>query len=401
MTLDFQTVSPEQKDSLIWTSKTGFSELFYYGGLGCGKTYAGGLRLLRYLAVPNTPVLVVRRTLKTLKATTLRSWMRKDKPILPPEMISKYDRQSGHISLVNGSYIDCIGSSNIDDILTSEYAMVFIDELPQIPREVYDTLLGRLRYPHPLGQCLMSCFNPCSVYSWVYEHLMNMQGEKAFKAIRGRTGDNKNLPASYEATLRKSYSERQIKMLLEGEFVPDEDQIFYAFSQANVVEGYKGKIQDAAILQDFGGGTGDCALLLVYFTRDGGMYIDREHIKPKMTHSDVDVVMNEMWESTPYSGRTIQVVYDSANAALANEMRRRGYDVFKADKNIEHGIATCNDELAKGNILINQKCSGLINSLQMLTRESLTKKKSTRGWDAVDALRYGVMWYSRDNTVVM
>ena len=400
MTIDFHSVSQTQKDAITWQSEKGFTEKFYFGGLGCGKTVAGGVNLLRYAVVPHTPILVVRRTLKTLKASTLKNWLRPELPILHRGLIKYHNRELGHFDFFNGSYIDSVGVGNIDDILTREYAYVFIDELPQISKEHYDTIKGRLRAPHPLGQCLMSAFNPCSIYSWVYEYLQEQTAGNngMFRAFRGTTTENKKLPPQYEEMLRASYSPRQIEMLINGKFMPEENTLFFAFSQRNIGDFPLDKrVRDAVIFQDYGGGTGDCGLLLAWLFGDGSCYISDEHVKGKMTHEDAKVQMEKLWKKTGFDDRRPQVVYDVANASLARSMRRWGWDVYGADKGLETGINQCNDMFGQGKILIHPACKTLISGLEMLTREDLAKKRAgSTGWDAQDALRYGIMWLTDD-----
>lgn len=403
MKLEFKTVCQTQKDAIKWRSKTGFTETHYFGGLGCGKTVAGGLSLLLHAQTPNTPCLVVRRTLKTLKASTLRAWLKPELPILHRGMIKHHDKETGHFDLINGSYIDSIGATNIDDVLTREYAFIFIDELPQISKEQYLTLQGRLRHPHPLGQKLMAAYNPCSMHSWVYEHLQAGKDRKYFRAFKGMTSENKALPKQYQETLEQAFSERQKEMLLRGNFMPEYDLIFFAFSPRNVCQFPQGKIvRDAIIWQDYGGGTGDSALLLAWLFHDQSAHISDCIIRDKQTHGDIKNSMTNLWKKTGYHERRPQVVYDVANAALGREMRRWGWDVFGADKNVEAGINQVNDLLAQGRVTISPSCSGLINALETLGREDLARKKNgAKRWDAPDAMRYGIMHLTSDNGIAI
>lgn len=180
--------------------------IVYGGSAGGGKSYLGCIWiLLMAINYPNTRYLICRTRLTELKKTTLLTFWNVVKDLKRTEQEYTFNASELIFTLKNGSqilFIDVFHASN-DNLLQSlqgiECSAIFVDEAGQISREVYRTLLTRIRYNltenNLIPKILLTC-NPSKnfLYEEFYIPFKNnvLSNDKAF--IESTIYDNPHIP---------------------------------------------------------------------------------------------------------------------------------------------------------------------------------------------------------------
>jgi len=106
---------------------------------------------------------------------------------------------------------------------SAEWAIVGVDELVQIPKETFDLLLERNRWPGIENTKFLAVSNPVGEYSnWVREFFVEKtsKDERCRDAgyLKAEIGDNPYLPENYYEELAKGMDESLKKALLYGDW---------------------------------------------------------------------------------------------------------------------------------------------------------------------------------------
>jgi len=388
--------SKAQEQILDLTGNEGYNEVLITSGVGSGKTYIGLISLMRWLAYPRTEAFICRYRAIDAWRSTMRTLLIGDlitPPVVPPHFVLKASAQGGIVILKNGSVIKVIGLNDPAKLGSMNGSVGLVDEAYEVDEEALDSLSRRIRVPHPLGNLLMLPTNPATQRHYLYKRFLGVDPLRARRrVIRLNTVDNaKNLGDNYIERL-KNQPEHTRRRMLEGEWFNNEGTVFWAVGLRS--EWYENDGSRCYFVsQDYGGGSGQAAMLLWSIDGNGDLFVEAEWGGNKLSHFDV-LEQLRYWRSK-------RVVYDPANAALKIDMERAGFETIKPNKAIEPGIAACNGALSSGKVRINPKCEKLINDLYSAQYTPLGSIDKRTGWDYLDAFRYGVMSAPVSQSVVV
>lgn len=191
-------LNPKQKEFV--NSKKKFC--LASGGFGSGKTIALAIKLALFaMFFPDNRILVGRKTRKLVETALLE-----DLFDVFPDGIYEYNKGPGNIEFGNGSKILLWGleasqashGSNMkkaeQDIKSLNLGAVFIDQLEEIEKEVFDALRGRLRRKSGINQINMTT-NPANY--WAYS-FFKQENRDDSQLIEMSMLDNKeHLPDGY------------------------------------------------------------------------------------------------------------------------------------------------------------------------------------------------------------
>lgn len=125
---------------------------------------------------------------------------------------------------------------NPDTIVGYEVGYSIIDEADTLPRrkmnEAFKNILARTRRVLPDGMPNQIDFvSTPEGYGFLYDFFVRKKSENKL-LIKGRTYDNKHLPAGYIDNLKGSYTEQQLNAYLNGDFVNfDSGNVYYNFNR--------------------------------------------------------------------------------------------------------------------------------------------------------------------------
>ena len=228
-------LTKKQTEALDYLEDNTTTELIFGGGAGGGKSVVGVYWLLKNsLKYPGTRWLMGRRKLKTLKETTLNSFLEVAKiQGVINGVHFKINHQSNTIFFENGSEIlmkdlfQYPADKDFDELGSLEISGAFIDEVNQIVELAWQIVKSRIRYkldeydfiPKILGSC-----NPSK--NWVYNEFYKpdrdneLPHNKIF--IQSLVKDNPYISKHYTENLKTlPFATRE--RLLFGNWEADDD----------------------------------------------------------------------------------------------------------------------------------------------------------------------------------
>lgn len=200
------TFLPSQRRAL----ESAKSEVILSGAFGSGKSLAICYKIvflsLRY---PNNRGFLCRKTLQSLKSTTLKTLLDGDGNVpaaLPREYIVSHNKQDRLITLINGSEI-WYGNMDKEFIKSMNLGWAAVDELSELLEEDWNALGGRLRLSGVPVRQLIAATNPASKQHWIWNRAninppRDENGNPKIDFIKSSTLDNYYLPPEYIANLK-------------------------------------------------------------------------------------------------------------------------------------------------------------------------------------------------------
>jgi PBSX family phage terminase large subunit len=227
-------------------NKTYQDVALYQGGVGSGKTFVGSLRgLLLALHYDGIRGLVGAKSQDLLDNTTKRAYLDRMKEIGLKEGVhwTFTDRKQA-IQFINGSLVRFKTLSDWETFMSDDFGFIEFEEASFIEEIVFLKLISRLRQPvnpnwdEDFCRCFFLHTNPQGKRGWLNKYFINPRTKKdSFRYIHASTRENTFLGKEYVDMLEETYSEDQIKEMVEGlDLDYDNTVAFPNFSELNVKE---------------------------------------------------------------------------------------------------------------------------------------------------------------------
>jgi phage terminase large subunit len=235
------TVSPVDRDSLLPKQAalldSDAPEIMFSGAFGCGKSYGLCLKVFdlawRY---SGNRVGLFRSTLKSLRATTLRTLLDGDgalPPAIPPGVVAAHNKNEQIIKLKNGSEIVYGGLQSSTRSRTwfnsLNLGAAAVDQAEELSFDEWRLLQGRLRLKLPYlphHQIFGAC-NPRHPGHWIYQRFF-IEKPAIAALIKSNTFDNPFLPPDYVARL-ETFTGPFYRRFVLGEWVGLEGLVYDNF----------------------------------------------------------------------------------------------------------------------------------------------------------------------------
>lgn len=236
---DLAKFEPKQIECLEVAKQKTF--VLYGGARGGGKTY-----LLWWAAIwfvlrwgpkcPGVTVVVLSETYKTLRDRVIRKFLRG-----VPKWCGSWNGENHEWTMREEYGGGVIAFRNIDDpnnYLGVEFGAIFVDQVELHPKEVFDDLMGSLRWPGIERPLFLASANPGGIgHNWVKSYWIDriyppelLQVQEEFAFVRALPTDNPHLTANYWRFL-KSQPERRRRAWIEGDWTVFEGQVFSEFEE--------------------------------------------------------------------------------------------------------------------------------------------------------------------------
>jgi PBSX family phage terminase large subunit len=328
--------------------------VLYIGPAGTGKTLAC-LTKLYYLCtnLPNVRCLLVRSTRKSLTTTTLitfeKFFGRQFKQITKSYRTS-YDFETG-------SVIDLGGLDSPSKILSSDYDIIFVEEVTAGVRlEDYEILSTRLRnFVLPYQQILMAG-NPTAPHHWA-KQLVNAGKVKYYTANHKENPslwDGKNWTAKGQSYISKlqGLGDLARKRFYEGKWAAAEGVIFTEYDEKqHVVDTLPDHFDSFHAALDWG--FTDAGVALFFGMSGGVLYL----LQTLMYRSQNYWWWGQRIMSSPWykAHPDIQFVADSANPGAISLLNQMGANIIPCKKgqgSVLRNIAAIKARLLAGSLKI-------------------------------------------------
>lgn len=360
------------------------------GGIGSGKSYAGGCFAIEESLVDSEPMgLIGANTYNQLQNATLASLF----ATLEDHGIDyEYKMQRKLLRIGNAQWLT-YSLDNYDPIRGIEIGRCWLDETRDTKEDAFKVVLGRLRDRRAKRIKCRLTTSP-SGHNWLYDYF---QGEKKLpsaKVVTARTKDNFILPGDYESTLRKQYDDKFAKQELDGEFINiTSGRAYYGFSREGL--GPIDKPDKGTILIGMDFNVNPMTAVLGYKSEGFINVFDEVYLPDSDTWS-----MCQELKRRGYAGQTVIPDSTARNRKTSGKsdfqiLREEGFRI-ESTRNpfVMDRVNNINRLLRLSKLRVSSKCKKLINDLEKVVwkgsdLDKVTDKNLTH---LSDALGYLCWW---------
>ena len=359
-------------------------ECLYSSGYGAGKTMAGCYFALMQAVIPNNLVIIVRKTLTSLKRSTMMTLMAGLNPVLPRGSYT-YLKSEGFVKINNGGSIYFLGLDLSERIRSMNVGAIFVDEMSELTEAEYMELLYRLRLDVGSRQ-IFSATNPSGPSHWAYKRFF-MENSPDREVITASSLENPFLPSDYIASL-KQMDGSLYKRYVEGMWLALDDLVFNNFNRDIHVKHIspEEKFEEYYVGIDFGQ-THPSAILLIGKTRDR-IFCLEEYCKQDPSIDKLRELIRNLYER--YPGATL--LYDPSAKILYNDLNNIGITLKKANNDVNGGILRMRTKLNVRNgtpdLIVNSTCTNLIREFESYQYKPNSESVKKINDDVLDCARY-------------
>lgn len=283
----------------------------------------------------------------------------------------------------------------VKDIQGMTLALAYCDEVVNMPKNVWNMLIGRLRIP---GAQLFATCNPDGPAHWFKKDVLERPEEYELKTWTFLMEDNPTLEEDYKNRMKKIYTGMWYNRYILGEWAVAHGLIYDSFDKENLYEHPIEPPNYYIMGIDYGTSNATAAVLCgirpnrwPQITIEDEYYYDS--VKQGRQKTD-DELASDIKRFISY--RNITAVYvDPSAASLKLELRNRDLPVIDAKNDVLPGIKIVSKFIAGKNIVIQKGCKTLIDVLQSYSWDPAA---ADRGEDKplkkcehiADALRYAI-----------
>ena len=371
---------PKQLEFLNSTEK----EVMASGGFGSSKSYMLCYKTVLEALKPNNQVLLVRKTLTSLKRSTLMVLLGGENPILPNGSY-KYNKVENFITLNGSSSI--IWLSGLDDaqkIRSMNLGCVCLDEGSEVTEKEYLELLYRLRLQNGCRQ-IFTATNPSNQGHHLYKRFF-LEKSMDRKVITMSSLDNTFLPEDYINSL-KEMTGTLYKKYVEGQWCNMEGLVFDNFNRETHIkrcdlDGYEEYYMGIDI------GYKDPTVILMVGRRGDRLYALEEVYKREMLMDQIIKYVVNL--NDKYVNPTI--LLDPSCALVKAQLENIGLKVEKTNNDINIGINRMRNYFNIRNdspdLIINDTCTSLIMEIENYSYKEGTDKPIDKNNHEIDCFRY-------------
>src|ERR1700754_523716 len=286
-------------------------------------------------------------------------------------------------------------SGAVKDIQGCTLALAYCDEIVNMPQNVWNMLIGRLRIP---GAQLFGTCNPEGPAHWFKKDIIDQAAEKHVKYWTFLMEDNPTLTVEYVERMKKMYTGMWYKRYILGEWAVAHGLIYDAFDNDNQYEHPQDNPTYYVVGVDYGTSNATAAVLCgVRPTRWPQITVEKEYyydsVKQGRQKTD-DELARDIKDFVAY--HNVSAIYvDPSAASLKLELHRRNLPVLPAKNDVLPGIKVTSKFIAGKNLVVQKGCKTLIDVLQTY---SWCPDAADRGEDKplkkyehmADALRYAI-----------
>ena len=323
----------------------------FYGGAGSGKSVFVAQRMLvRAMKERGHKTLVVRKVAKTNRHSTfalitgiMRQWN--------IEQLFKVNKSDMEITCLNGNQIIFTGLDDVEKLKSiANITDIWVEEASEISHDDFKQLDLRLRGKTPYPLQITLTFNPISAMLWHKAYFFDNPKDNTV-ILKTTYLDNKFLDDEYKQVINN---------------LQHEDTTYYNIYGlgewgvlGNLVYGNWEVVSDVPVSFDeiiwgLDFGFNNPSALLKIGIKDGNLYLLDEMYKTGLTNQDL---IKELRHRVP----TNEAVYaDSAEPARIEEIKRAGFRVYPAQKDVTDGL----DFVKRQRLFIHKTCANAVKEIQ-------------------------------------
>lgn len=341
------------------------------GGSRSSKTYSLCQLVIVYcLMNPGKLVSIVRKSFPSLRASVMRDFIEVMKE-LEIYKLSEHHKTENMYNFSNGSSIEFFAVDDEQKLRGRKRNVLWANEANELTFEEFNQLNMRTT------DKLIFDFNPSDNEHWLYE-LMN-RNETIL--IKSTYKDNPFLTEDIVKEIENliAVDENYYKIYALGEKPIPTTRIYNHFQTYETIQTY----DDVVYGLDFGFNH-PTALVKVYI-KDNSYFIEEVIYKQFLTSTDLVDLFNQVGVD-----RNKYIYADYARPEIIQELRRAGYNIKEANKEVKPGINSVKSSL----VYINKNSSNVMKEYRMYSwkskGEQILDEPVKLNDDAMDAIRYAI-----------
>ena len=341
------------------------------GGSRSSKTYSI-IQLLIFLCLttPKIQVSIVRKSFPSLRGSVLRDFI-EIMNVLGLYEVDKHNKTEQLYTFNNGATIEFFSIDTAQKVRGRKRDICYCNEANELDFDDFQQLSLRTT------QCLFLDFNPSDNEHWLYDLLNDERAVLIKSTYKDNIFLGKDIIIEIENLI--NVDENYYKVYALGERPIPHTRIYTHFQQYDIEPDF----DDFCYGCDFGYNH-PCVLLKIGF-KDNEIYVKEEIYKSNLTSQDLIALMNQLGiDKKKY------IYADYARPEMIEEMRRAGYNMKEAIKDVKEGIMSIKTK----KIFINKTSLNVWKEFKTYTwktnKEQILDEPVKLYDDAMDALRYAV-----------
>ena len=332
------------------------------GGIGSGKTFTLAHYIInRVIKHPKALHFIGANTHKQLKNSTLAGVFGVLNDL---EIPFSYNQSTGMLELCGGKVL-CQSMENFNALRGIEVGTFILDEARDLKREAFDMMMGRLRDKNAKELQGRIVTSPMG-FNWIFDYF-HPNGEfnnEHFNLISCSSMANKHLPDGYIDSIKSQYDEKFYQQEILGEFVNiTAGKTYYAFNRDSCVKETRKLPGSVLVGIDFN--VDPLCYVVAQVFNDMIFVIDEGFLRNSNTFEACDKLLTSGYKGARMypdsTGRNRKTSGKSDTDILANY----GFDVqYTRNPYVIDRVNNTNRLLSQGKIVIDPKCTKLINDLE-------------------------------------
>jgi PBSX family phage terminase large subunit len=386
------------------------------GAISSGKTFSSLLRWLIFIATAprGGSLVMIGRTRDSIARNALAPLQN---PLLFGAVAQHVHYTRGApMATILGREVEIIGANDAKaepKVRGLTCAGAYVDELTTLPEAFWTMLMGRMRVPRSK---IFATTNPDSPAHWLKARFLDRLGEPDMEHWRHWhfvMDDNPALLEEYKRQQKANYTGLFYRRFILGEWVAAEGAVFGMWDP----DRHKVRWDDLprmrrllAVGVDYGTNNPTAALLLGLAdvldprgTRLGSRLYLIDEWRTEMGHRLSDTELADRlhaWLASPHLPYETHLepewlFLDPSAASMKVEIAKRGTAIADADNDVLYGLALIASLLANDQLLVSDRCTGLISEFPGYSWDS---KEALKGHDkpvkvadhSIDAARYAL-----------
>ena len=323
----------------------------FYGGAGSGKSvFVAQRMLLRAMKEKGHKTLVVRKVAKTNRHSTfalitgiMHQWN--------IEQLFKVNKSDMEITCLNGNQVIFTGLDDVEKLKSiANITDIWVEEASEISHDDFKQLDLRLRGKTPYPLQITLTFNPISALLWHKAYFFDNPKDNTV-ILKTTYRDNRFLDDEYKQVINNLQHEDTTYYNIYGlgEWGVLGNLIY---SNWEVVPDVPASFDEIIWGLDFG--FNNPSALLKIGIKDGNLYLLEEMYKTGLTNQD-------LIKELKHRVLTNEAIYaDSAEPARIEEIKRAGFRVYPAQKDVTDGL----DFVKRQRLFIHKTCANVIKEIQ-------------------------------------
>ena len=345
-------------------------EVLAVGPAGTGKTLAACWKIhLACLRYPGIRVLMVRKTLESLKSGALNTFINGVKPmVFGVETFGGSKFFPAEFRYPNGSVILVSGMDKAEKILSAEFDLIYVNEAtePGLMESDWETLITRLRNGKMPYQQIIADGNPSSPRHWMNRRCNDGKTRRITSTHKDnpvywdtRKDDWTEVGRQYVNTVLAGLSGVQRKRLYEGVWAAAEGLVYTEFNPTEHVRSVDVSGWRTVLGVDVGS-RNPTAILVAHVAGDGRVHVSRELYRRNMSASDILAAIEQFADE--YNPEAVYI--DPSAKGYIEDMQRLGIPAEPAVNDVLVGIQRVHAQFQTG-LTFDPSCTNGIDELGM------------------------------------